>query len=91
MGTVYQAEDLLTGFPVAVKVMHPSAAIDASAVQRFVSEAAAAAITHPGVIKTLHIDVTAEGRIYLLMEYVEGTDRVEVEFRCGRGFKAPAR
>ncbi len=72
MGAVYLANDLLTNEQVAVKLMRPGI-IDPTALRRFVGEAgAAAAITHPGVVKTLHVDVTAGGRFYLIMQYVEG-------------------
>src|SRR5579859_3430148 len=75
MGTVYLGEDLLTGTRVATKVLRDDHESDPSFLRRFVGEAAAAAaISHPGVIRTLHIDVTPDGRIFQMMEYVEGTD-----------------
>jgi hypothetical protein len=74
-GNVYLGTDLLTGQQVAVKVLHADLESDPTLMRRFVGEvAAAAAITYPGIIKTLHIDVTTEGRIFQIMEYVEGTD-----------------
>ena len=75
MGTVYLGDDLLTGLPVAIKLMHPGLGPDAAALHRFFCEAAAAsAISHPGVVKTLHVDVTADGQLYQIMEYVDGLD-----------------
>ncbi len=75
MGTVYLGDDLLTGLPVAIKLMHPGLGPDAAALQRFFCEAAAAsAISHPGVVKTLHVDVTTDGQLYQIMEYVDGLD-----------------
>lgn len=75
MGRVFLGEDLLTGRKVAVKLMHPNAVGAASELARFFGEAgAAAAIAHPGVVKTLHVDVTEEGQVYQLMDYVDGKD-----------------
>ena len=72
MGSVYAGIDLLTNREVALKVLRPGVA-DVSALQRFVGEAAAAAaISHPGVIKTMHIDVSSDGRLYQIMELVDG-------------------
>jgi serine/threonine-protein kinase len=73
MGTVYLGEDLLTGHTVAVKVMNPEVGKDPDVLARFLNEAAAAAaIDHPGIIKTLHVDVGDAGRLYQIMEYVDG-------------------
>lgn len=73
-GSVYLAEDLLTHAQVVVKVLHACVDPEAIALERFVSEAGAASrISHPGVIKTLHVDVTEEGRVYQIMEHVDGT------------------
>jgi serine/threonine-protein kinase len=73
MGAVYLAEDLVGGGSVAVKFLQASTATDKSALQRFVAEAAAAAaVDHPGIVKTLHVDVTADGQLFQIMEYVPG-------------------
>jgi len=73
MGTVYLGEDLLTGRPVALKVMNTEIGTAPDVLARFINEAAAtASIDHPGVIKTLHVDVSADGRLYQIMEYVAG-------------------
>ncbi|HUS68223.1 MAG TPA: protein kinase [Kofleriaceae bacterium] len=83
MGTVYVAEDLVTHRQVAVKLMRTTAGGDADALRRFVGEAAAAAaISHPGVIKTLHVDVSKDGRVYQIMELVDGPT---LEQRMARG------
>jgi serine/threonine-protein kinase len=72
VGSVYLADDLLTGEKVAVKLLHPGIASPAS-LRRFVAEAAAAsAVRHPALVRTLHVDVAAGGLVYLVMEYVEG-------------------
>jgi hypothetical protein len=73
MGTVYAGQDRVSGRRVAVKVMSARVLANPRAIQRFLAEAeAAAAIAHPGIVKTLHVDVTAEGLPFLMMEYVEG-------------------
>ncbi|MFO0694112.1 MAG: protein kinase [Polyangiales bacterium] len=72
-GSVYLAEDLLTHAQVVVKVLHACVDPEAIALERFVSEAGAASrISHPGVIKTLHVDVTEDGRVFQIMEHVDG-------------------
>ncbi|HEY4055008.1 MAG TPA: protein kinase, partial [Kofleriaceae bacterium] len=80
MGAVYLAIDKLTNEHVAVKVLLPGAGnSDPSALRRFVAEAgAAAAIVHPAVVRTLHVDVTSDGRLYHIMEYVDGATLTRV-------------
>ncbi len=73
MGVVYLGHDCVTATPVALKLMHPHAA-SRETLARFLGEAAAtAAVSHPGIVRVLHVDATANGELYLLMEYVEGT------------------
>jgi serine/threonine-protein kinase len=73
MGSVYECDDLLTGQRVAVKILQSGVTADRTRLRRFVDEAAAAAtISHPGIVKTLHIDVTEDGQLYQIMEYVAG-------------------
>jgi len=75
MGTVYLCDDLLTGQPIAVKLMHQGLGSDSAVLHRFFVEAtAASAISHPGVVKTLHVDVTSDGQVYQIMEFVDGID-----------------
>jgi tRNA A-37 threonylcarbamoyl transferase component Bud32 len=74
MGVVYLGYDSVTAGNVALKLMHPSISSDPEALQRFLSEAkAASAVPHPSIVKTLLVDVTADGRLYQIMEYVRGT------------------
>jgi len=70
MGRVYRARDEVLGCPVALKVMH--AAMIAQAL-RFEREArAGAALTHPAVVRVLAFGRLADGRPYLVFEFVEG-------------------
>jgi eukaryotic-like serine/threonine-protein kinase len=70
MASVYRARDLETGGAAALKVLHdrPPAADD-----RFAREAdILAAIDHPAIVRYLERGVTAEGRAFLAMEWLEG-------------------
>jgi serine/threonine-protein kinase len=92
MGAVYLGDDLVTNKRVAVKLMHGSHAADRALLQRFMAEAeAAAAITDEAIIKTLHIDVTEDGRLYQLMEYVHGVTLARRLARGAIGAAAAAR
>ncbi|HRI64641.1 MAG TPA: serine/threonine-protein kinase [Polyangium sp.] len=73
MGDVYAARDLETGQEVAIKLMRRWDGMSPSDVGRFAMEAAAtASIVHPAIVRTYHVDVTAAGRLYLVMELVAG-------------------
>jgi tRNA A-37 threonylcarbamoyl transferase component Bud32 len=73
MGEVYLAEDKATKRLVALKRLRSSGPTDASTLARFASEAAAsAAVDHPGVVRCMHVDVSDDGGIYHIMEYVKG-------------------
>lgn len=75
MGQVYRAEDLLTGQEVAVKIMRPESVGSPIELRRFIEEARnAAVISHPAIVRTLHLDVTPDGAAYQIMEYVRGVD-----------------
>ncbi len=72
MATVYEATDLRLDRTVALKIMHPGLAEDASFVSRFVREAKSAArLTDPHVVAVF--DQGTDGDVvYLAMEYVPG-------------------
>jgi len=79
MGAVFKAHDRKTDAVVAIKLIHASVAKGATALKRMLVEAEAAArVSHPAIIRTLDVDVTEAGQLYLAMEYVEGEslDRV---------------
>ena len=70
MATVYEALDLRLDRVVAVKVMHRHLADDPDFVARFQREARAAArLTHPHVVG-VYDQGSADGLVYLVMEYV---------------------
>ncbi|MFJ4014416.1 Stk1 family PASTA domain-containing Ser/Thr kinase [Streptomyces sp. NPDC090026] len=72
MATVYRAVDTRLDRVLALKVMHPELAADATFVERFIREAKSVArLAHPNVVGAF--DQGAEGAyVYLAMEYVEG-------------------
>ena len=73
MGQVYLAEHVKMGRKSAVKVMNPGMVNDADAISRFNREAAnASRINHPNVAGIYDFGETAEGLIYLAMEFIEG-------------------
>jgi serine/threonine protein kinase len=73
MGAVYLAEHVKMGRQCAVKVMNPGMASDPDAISRFNREAAnASRINHPNVCAVYDFGETADGIIYLAMEFIEG-------------------
>jgi Protein kinase domain len=77
MGIVYKARDRQTGDLVALKILHPSAASDPQALERFKNELILARrITHKNVC-----------RVYDLNEYA-GTTVISMEFLDGRSLRA---
>lgn len=73
MGTVYRATRLLIGDSVAVKILHSEQVSDPNAAERFRREAQAAArLKHANAVAIYDFGVSEDGRIYLVMELVEG-------------------
>ncbi|WP_075003759.1 serine/threonine-protein kinase [Streptacidiphilus jiangxiensis] len=73
MGTVWRADDLLLGRPVAVKEVHPRGGLlEAEQRNRTLREAQAVArVTHPSVVG-VHDVVEQDGRPWIVMELVDG-------------------
>ena len=72
MGEVWKAEDTRLSRIVAVKVLPAAIAADADAMSRLRREARTAAqLNHPN-IATIHAFEEAGGRLFIVMEYVEG-------------------
>ena len=72
MADVYRAKDQLLERTVAVKILHQQYENDTEFIARFQREAKAAArITHPNIVNVFDVGV-AEGRHYIVMEYVPG-------------------
>ncbi len=72
-GTVFEAEHLVVGKRVAVKLLHAGAADDPTTRTRFVTEARAAArIAHANVVDIHDLGIAPDGVPYLVMELLEG-------------------
>lgn len=72
MGVVYKARQVSLDRVVAVKVLSPAFVIDASAKERFLREAkAAASVRHPNVV-AIHAISDQSSFPYLVMEFVRG-------------------
>ena len=74
MGVVYRAHDVRLKRTVALKLMAPPLALDERFRERFSREAELAmALEHPNVVP-IYDAGEADGRLFLAMRYVEGTD-----------------
>ena len=72
MGEVYRAHDSRVGRDVAVKIVPPDVAADATALSRFEREARAVAmLSHPNIV-ALYEFGTSEGMTFAVMELLEG-------------------
>jgi hypothetical protein len=72
MATVYDAEDLLLGRRVAVKIPLPTFAADPAFVARFENEArVAASLVHPSLVSVYDVGQDGDTR-FMVMEFVEG-------------------
>jgi serine/threonine-protein kinase len=79
MGAVYRARDEFLERKVALKVMHPSVAVDPSFVRRFHREARAASrLDHPSSMRVIEYGEEPDGLLYIAMEYLEGRDLYRV-------------
>jgi tetratricopeptide (TPR) repeat protein/tRNA A-37 threonylcarbamoyl transferase component Bud32 len=78
MAWVYLAEDLIEGVRVAAKVLYPQFSEDISYIQRFNREAKLAInLSEPHIVRVLDYGATRDIH-YLIMEYIEGRDLLEV-------------
>jgi serine/threonine protein kinase len=88
-GTVYEAENLVVGKKVAIKLMSPSAFAEKDSHARFVTEARAAArISHANVVDIHDLGVAKNGIPYIVMELLRG-ETLEAMIDA-RGPMAPA-
>jgi serine/threonine protein kinase len=84
MSYVYQADEIGTGKPVAVKILIPKLSRDPSSVERLRREATIATrLNHPNVCPILRLGETPDRLIYLVMPYLEGEPLSEHETRRG--------
>lgn len=74
MAVVYRAHDLRLDRYVAIKILRENYSPDPAFQERFRQEARAAAnLSHPNIV-TVHDFGYDNGRLYIVMEYVPGTD-----------------
>lgn len=72
-GTVYEAENLIVGKRIAIKLMNPGAFAEQESQARFVTEARAAArIAHANVVDIHDLGVSKDGVPYIVMELLRG-------------------
>ncbi|PRQ06409.1 serine/threonine-protein kinase [Enhygromyxa salina] len=75
MGVVYAGEHVRVGRRVAIKVLTRAWSNDATVRQRFEAEArAASAAGHPNVIQVFDVGELPDQRLYLVMEFIDGSD-----------------
>ncbi len=78
MGTVYQGLHTGLDIDVAIKVLPPHLASNASLVQRFLREAKLAAkLNHANTVRVYDVGEES-GYYYLVMEFVKGTDALDL-------------
>ena len=83
MGVVYRVEHLRMGKVAAMKVLHRDLADDPDVIHRFEREAAAVSkLHHPHTVQVFDFG-TAQGALYLIMEYVRGQDLGRIVDRDG--------
>jgi len=83
MGQVFLAEHMFMKKRVAIKVLPPAKAEHPAALGRFYREArAAGSLDHPNIVRTHDID--QDGNLhYIVMDYVDGSNLLDVVKKCG--------
>ena len=72
MGCIYRVQDKLLGEAVALKTLLPQFVKDQVVVERFFNEAKIARrLAHPGIVR-VHDIGSADGTVYISMEFLEG-------------------
>ncbi|HKY28494.1 MAG TPA: protein kinase [Pyrinomonadaceae bacterium] len=73
MGAVYQARHILLGDKVAIKILPPEVRTNAEWLRRFRREGQAARrFRHPNAVTVYDLRTSADGTVYMVMEFVEG-------------------
>ncbi|MEZ5384988.1 MAG: SUMF1/EgtB/PvdO family nonheme iron enzyme [Prosthecobacter sp.] len=86
MGAVYMGRQKSLDRPVAIKILSTALEdADPSFAERFKNEARAMAkLNHPGIVAVHDFGEAAGGLLYIVMEYVEGTDVAKMIAKDGR-------
>ncbi|MDP1586795.1 MAG: serine/threonine-protein kinase, partial [Prosthecobacter sp.] len=86
MGAVYKGTQKSLVRPVAIKIL--SATLDESDqgfAERFKNEARALGkLKHPGIVGVYDFGTAADGLLYIVMEYIDGTDVAKMIAKQGR-------
>ncbi|MFN0076132.1 MAG: protein kinase domain-containing protein [Prosthecobacter sp.] len=86
MGAVYMGRQTALDRPVAIKIL--SATLEDSDMgfkERFKNEARAMAkLNHPGIVSVYDFGETPDGLLFIVMEYVDGTDVARMMAKDGR-------
>jgi len=92
MGAVYQGRQADLDRRVAIKILPANVGEDGQDyAARFKLEARAMArLKHPGIVTVYDFGQTTEGLLYIVMEYIEGTDVQQMVAREGRLHSAHA-
>jgi serine/threonine-protein kinase len=79
MGEVYEARNLVTDQPVALKFLHAMVLEDPQSVQRFFREAeVAGALASPHIVRTIELGNSQDGAPFIAMELLKGEDLAEL-------------
>jgi tetratricopeptide (TPR) repeat protein len=79
MGSVYKVRNQLNKSLRALKLMHAHLVADPQVFRRFQQEATAAArINHPNAISIIDMGMAADGRPYLIMDFLDGMSLSEL-------------
>lgn len=72
-GQVYKARDIFLDRPVALKLIHKHLLNNAKALRRFKDEAAnLTAVSHANICRIYSQGESSDGRLYMVMDYLEG-------------------
>ena len=84
MGSVYRAQHVMLGKTVAVKVIKNELVTSDEIVTRFQREARAASnLDHPNIVTVYDLGQTADGTLYIAMEFIDGPSLREAIRRDG--------
>ena len=84
-GEVYRVREVASGRPAALKIMHADLCTTPTAVARFLREAEVMLrVRHPNVVELRSSGTVDDGRPYLAMELLDGTDLARVVAEQGR-------
>ena len=86
MGAVYRGMHMSLARPVAIKILPPELRQeDPQYAERFQQEARAMAkLNHPGIVGVYDFGQMADGTLYFIMEFIDGTDVDQMVLAQGR-------